>query len=513
MKPSIKIFLVLLALMLPALLVGLEGRPVYKIQEIRIAETAREMLASGDWLVPRYNGDLRLQKPPLPYWLTAASYSALGVNALATRLPAVLFGLLSAALVWFWLRREIGLKAASNGALLLVVSYLGLRYFRSGEADSVLLFFVSAATILSYGILCGQAGGWRRALFGLALGLGFLSKGPAALAIPLLTLLVSGVLGKRAGRMSPPVRSFFSVPGVVLLLVAAFGWYALILWKFPEIAQQFFGRQVDETFVSGTHQKPVWWYLAHAFEFFAPWGVLLIPAGWMAFRQRRDDLPSVVRFAWVWLAVVFVLLTLTVNKQMQYALLFAPPVAIILGHYLAVAQGGFARVNRFLFVMFCVAAAVGIVIALRKSNDITHALVWLAVPVVPLALQRLLRERQLSTPVLFVAGMTAMVVLYGEAYLSKEPHKVAAQALMAEAATYPQVYQFRTALNNGALSFYAGRVIPPVRAEEIEELLQRQPEIFVIGEGEPPQMSGLSLRVVRQVEDLILYRVRLGEGS
>lgn len=45
------------------------------------------------------------------------------------------------------------------------------------------------------------------------------------------------------------------------------------------------------------------------------------------------------------------LLTLTVNKQMQYALLLAPPVAIILGHYLAAAQGGLARVNRFLFVM------------------------------------------------------------------------------------------------------------------------------------------------------------------
>lgn len=92
MKPSIKILLVLLALLLPALLLGLADRPVYKIQEVRIAETAREMLASGDWVVPRYNGELRLQKPPLPYWITAGSYQLLGVSAFSTRLPAVLFG-------------------------------------------------------------------------------------------------------------------------------------------------------------------------------------------------------------------------------------------------------------------------------------------------------------------------------------------------------------------------------------------------------------------------------------
>ena len=98
MKTSYSSLLVMLALLLPALLIGLGERPLYKIQEVRIAETAREMVVSGDWLVPRYNGELRLQKPPLPYWLTAASYRLFGVNETATRLPAVLFGLLLGAM-------------------------------------------------------------------------------------------------------------------------------------------------------------------------------------------------------------------------------------------------------------------------------------------------------------------------------------------------------------------------------------------------------------------------------
>lgn len=508
MKPSFKNLLVLFALLLPALIVGLGERPVYKIQEVRIAETAREMLASGDWAVPRYNGELRLQKPPLPYWLTAISYKAGGVNATTTRLPAVLFGLLSALLIWNWVRRESGLNIAANSVLVLVASYLGLRYFRSGEADAVLLFFISTASMLGYDMLHGRHDARHRLLFGLVLGLGFLSKGPAALATPLLTLLAMAVIEKRAGRLQPSVKQFFSLPGVALLLVAAFGWYVWIIWQLPDVAQHFFGKQVDETFVSGTHAKPVWWYLAHLFEFFAPWGVLLVPAAWMAYRQRHSaTMPALVRFAWVWLVVVFVLLTVTVNKQMQYALLFAPPLAVILGHYLALAQGGFARANRILFGIFCVAALAGIAIALHKSSDVPFALIWLALPLAPLILQRLLRDSALSAPVLLVAGVTAMSYLYSEAYLSKEPRKVAAQTLMAEAARHAPLYQPRTQLNDGALSFYAGRVVPPIDVAAIPALLQQQPEIWLAGE-EIPALPDVTVQVVAQADELKLCRLQ-----
>jgi hypothetical protein len=294
---------------------------------------------------------------------------------------------------------------------------------------------------------------------------------------------------------------------VALLLVAAFGWYVWIFWQLPDAAQHFFGKQVDETFISGTHAKPVWWYLAHLFEFFAPWGVLLIPAAWMAYRQRRASMPALLRFAWVWLAVVFVLLTATVNKQTQYALLLAPPLALILSHYLAQAQDGFARANRILFGIFCAAALAGIAIALRKSADVPLALIWLALPAAPLLLHRLLRDNRISAPVLLVAGVTAMCYLHSEAYLSKEPRKVAAQTLMVEAARHSPLYQPRTQLNDGALSFYAGRVVPPVDATEIAALLRQQPEIWLAGE-EIPAVPGVAVQIVAQADELKLCRLQ-----
>ena len=498
MKPSMKTLLVLLVLLIPALLVSLGTRPVYKIQEVRIAETAREMLVSGDWTLPHYNGELRLQKPPLPYWLTAASYEVGGVNETSTRVPAVLFGLLTTLLLFGWIRREAGLKVAVNTSLVLAASYIGLRYFRSGEADAVLLFFSSAACLLGYDMLRHGGSKLCRASFGLALGLGFLSKGPAALAIPLLTLLALVLLEKRASKL----KECFSLPGLALLLVAAFGWYAWVIWHLPDAAQHFVGKQVDETFVSGTHAKPVWWYLAHLFEFFAPWGILLIPAGWSAY-ARRSAMPSHIKFAWVWLMVVFVLLTATINKQMQYALLFAPPLAIILGYYLATAEHGFAKANRALFWIFCVAALAGIGYAVYKTG--TAALPWLALPAAPLVLQRVLRAEELPLPVLLVAAVTAMAYLYSDGYLSKEPRKVAAQTLMAEAEKHAPLYQAKP--GDGALSFYARHVIPPVKDEGIPALLQANPEIWFITE-QPPSVAGATVEIVAESGALKLCRLR-----
>ena len=506
MQNSFKTLLVLLAVVLPFLFFGLGERPVYKIQEVRIAETAREMLASGDWIIPRYNGELRLQKPPLPYWVTAASFRVAGVDAASTRLPAVLAGLCLAVLFWLWVRRELGDEAACNSIAALVVSFLGLRYFRSGEADALLLLCISAACKLGFDILQGRGSGFRRLLFWAMLGFGFLRNGPAGLSIPLLVILAMAIVEKRNGLVQPRWRHFFSLPGVLAAFFVAFGWYAWIFWRLPDAAQLFFGRQIDETFISGNHPKVLWWYLSNWLEFFAPWSPLIVPAGVMAYRRRREGLPPLIRFAWIWLAVVFVLLTLTINKQTQYALLFAPPTAILVGHYLAEARGGFQRLNRVLFALFGLAFVAGVVFILHRSPAAPSSL-WLILPVAPLALGLLLRVRWRSFPVVLVAGLTSMAFLFSEAHLSKEPHKVAAQSLMREAAQYSPLFQSGPRPGRGELSFYAGRVVPPVEAQELPVLLERYPEIWLVGE-EMAMPDGVAATLLRQVDELHLFRLR-----
>ena len=506
MHDALKTLLVLLLVLVPALFLGLGERPVYKIQEVRIAETAREMLESGEWVVPRFNGELRLQKPPLPYWLTAASYRLAGADAVATRLPAALAGLGLALLIWAWTRRELGVEAAGNAAIVLVLSYLGLRYFRSGEADALLLLCIGAACRLGFDIVAhGRREPFRRLLFGLALGLGFLTKGPAGLSIPLLALAGLAFAERRRGGGWRGFAALFSAPGVAAMLIAAFGWYAWIFGTLPDAAQLFFGRQIDETFISGNHPKPLWWYLSNGFGFFAPWSVLLLPAGWLAYRRRGAAMPALARFAWIWLATVFVLLTATINKQMQYALLFAPPLAILIGHYLAVAEGGFLKLNRVLFAALCLAVVAGVVFVLRRTAELPSPL-WLALPVAPLALGWLAGVRRPSPPMLLAAGLVAMAFLFSEAHLSKEPHKVAAQALMREAAALSPLYQAGPRPGRGELSFYAGRVVPPVDAADLPALLEKHPEIGFVGET-VPSLPEVSVEPLGQADDLRLVRL------
>jgi len=492
-----------LSLLLPALLFRLGDHPVSKIQEVRIAETAREMLVSGDLLVPHYNGELRLQKPPLPYWATLASYKIAGFNATAVRLPGVLFGLLTALLLFGWSRRELSLQVAANTALVLTVSFIGIRYFRSGEADAMLLFFVSAACMLGYGLFYHPADSIRRLLFGLVLGLGFLTKGPAALAIPILTLLLLATLEKQPARF----KACFSLPGLALLILVGFSWYAWMFWQLPDAAQQFFGHQLDETFVSGTHAKPLWWYLAHLFEFFAPWGILLIPALWWSYRQYKlsGSLPVSLRFAWSWLFVVFVLLTITINKQTQYALLLAPPVAMIAGHYLAMAEGGFAKLNKVLFGILCLVALAGAGYAIMHvAPAVLKSFAWLGLLLLPLALKHFLRIQTPSWAVLLVAIVTCMTYLYSE-FIPDESGGNPVQILMSKTVAHAPLYQSRP--GDGAISFYAGRVVPPISDQDIAALLQTNREIWFVSQ-QQPMAKDIKVELVAESGELKLFKLK-----
>lgn len=474
----VKIWVVMLSVILTGLLFGNAERAVDKIQESRIAETAREMALDGDWIVPHYNGEVRLQKPPLTYWLTAASYKLFGVNELAVRLPSLLFAIFSSILIFSWARREINVQTAANTVLVLVTSFLGMRYFRSGEADAVLLFFISLACFSGYRLFESKDNKRAAMLFLLALGLGFLTKGPAGVAIPLLTIVIYAYTLKNMSAL----KALMNPWAISLFLLAAFGWYAWIVLNMPDLAQHFFGKQVDETFVSGTHKQPFYWYLAHAIEFFAPWSLLLIPASVWCYQHR--PVPKLVRFALIWILVVFVLLTWTVNKQTQYALLFAPPIAILIGYYIDVATGKFYQFNRVVFWLLCAAIVGMVIIAARKHGVGSIASpYWLLMLVMPLALKKLLKSEYPSSPMLIAAVLAIFGYLFAAQHLSNDAETNDIKTLMQTAAIHPLLYQAKP--GDGAISFYAKRPIKPVDASEVEQILAINTEVWIASKGQP----------------------------
>ncbi|WP_171001741.1 ArnT family glycosyltransferase [Methylobacillus flagellatus] len=504
MNRTLKTLMVLVVFLIAALAQGLDTRPLYKTQEVRVAETAREMLVSGEWIVPHYNGELRLQKPPLPYWMTALSFRLGGVSEAMARVPSVLFGSTVALILFLWLRRSVSLGAATNSLLVLASSFICMRYFRSGEADALLLMFVTAASVAGYHLQSGRIlsakvhHAWRL-LFFVAIGLGFLTKGPAAIAMPVLTVVAFALLMRQPASL----RQYLYLPGWLLLLLLAAGWYLLLLWQMPDAMQYFVQRQVDETFIRGNHAQPIWWYLGRIPEFFLPWSLLIVPAAIWLWAVRPISMP--VTYALVWFAVAFVLLSLTVNKQTQYALLLAPPLAVLLGCYLDQAQGRLARFNRWFVYGFFALMVVALAYLLIKRPWLevwTPAWVLLLLPLLAV---RLLKLDSLSVPVLLVASLFAMSYVYSEDHASGESQKTEARDMAAYTAGLVPLFQ--TKPGDGALSYYAIKVIPPLDETGIETELQRHDAIWLISE-QPVQSGAYRAELQYSVGKLQLWKLR-----
>ena len=147
-RPEISGFCLLLLWILAggAMLFMLGAPPVRRTQEARVLETARQMLDSGldGWLLPQLNGQPRLKKPPLTYWMSAGMYKVMGVSETAGRIPSAVAGWLTLGLICAIARRLYGSeRTAVICAACALSSYLFFRFNRLAETDSPATFFVT----------------------------------------------------------------------------------------------------------------------------------------------------------------------------------------------------------------------------------------------------------------------------------------------------------------------------------------------------------------------------------
>src|SRR5580704_5889682 len=113
--------------------VSIQVRPLFDPDEGRYAEIPREMLASGDWVTPRYDGLKYFEKPPLQYWGTAATYAVFGVSEWTSRLWSFTLAFACLPLVYAWTRRLFGsdgalaaLAAIGMSPLFIVIGHINL---------------------------------------------------------------------------------------------------------------------------------------------------------------------------------------------------------------------------------------------------------------------------------------------------------------------------------------------------------------------------------------------------
>lgn len=316
-------------------LVPFLGRPlVSREQELRVVLTARDMARGGDWLVPHYLGKPRLNKPPLQYWLTALSFRAFGTtqSASVARLPNALLGVGLLGLLAGLGATLMGRRRALVAALAAGTTVLFWRFGRLAETDMALAAF-ETLTVLCLFLALRRADTpqanlkwWLAA--GLAAGTGFMVKGPAALVLPLATVIAYHCVTPRPQRPRVGLAGPLAAMGVCLALIVP--WYLHIL-----LGQASQNAARDVTFELGAlgtrtkHAGSPLFYLYTLPLMMLPWGVFLPWAVWRIWRIARRH--AGVRWALCWLLASLAIMSLTPSKQVHYTTLLLAPAALVLG--------------------------------------------------------------------------------------------------------------------------------------------------------------------------------------
>lgn len=311
-------------------IVPLGVRPLVIPDEARYAEIPREMLASGDWIVPRLDGLRYFEKPPLGYWLNAGAIRLFGGNAFAVRLPSAVAVGLTALVLFVWTRRFT--EDAAAPLLTTVMFLLSFEVLSIGVfcvLDSVLSLFLTAAIIALYLAYECETLRTRAALLvlaGLACGLAFLTKGFLALAVPVIVIVPFALW---QGRLKICLRTAWA-PLLVAVLVAL-PWVILIHRREPDFWHYFFWVEHVNRFLSPhgkQHPSPFWYYVPLLIGGAMPWTPLLGPIV-QGLRHTNRNHPM-IRLAICWLVFPFLLFSASSGKLGTYILPCFPPLAFLI---------------------------------------------------------------------------------------------------------------------------------------------------------------------------------------
>lgn len=306
---------------------GIWSVPLLTHNEARRLVVLRELLASGDWLVPTKNGLVYLQKPPLFTWFGALFGLIFGTSAeWVLRLPSALSGFGATWFLFYSLRRHIGHWAALFGAAILVTSYFFSTKARLAELNMLLTLCVFAALVCFYEYLCD---GDRKQLYFAygALGLAFLTKGPVALLFFVLPVLIYGLLEKDRRVL----KALANGRGWLLFSLIAFPWYLcvnLYLEGMPMLSV--IHRELSAKVVEAVHQpEPLYYYVRHLLGSFAPWILLILYHPLQV--VRRISASKTGRFFGLAALVPLLVFSLFDYKRDKYILPMYPALAVCFG--------------------------------------------------------------------------------------------------------------------------------------------------------------------------------------
>jgi 4-amino-4-deoxy-L-arabinose transferase-like glycosyltransferase len=319
--------LVLLCLILFFFRLG--GHFLWDIDEGMHAVTAKNMVVTGDWVTPTFNGEVFFDKTPLSNWFSALAFIVLGFTEFAARLPAALLSLAGVLLTYLFGWRIFGGRIAFLSAVALATALEYVILARAVVHDPSLAFFVTLSLLAFYRAYTDEAGRVKYLLLMYAsAGVAVLAKGPLGVLLP--TCVIGLFL---ALRWDPGfLRKMMIVRGALITLAVAVPWYVMVALRNDTFLEYFFLKQNLGNFGSATarHAQPWHYYLPVLLVILLPWSLFLPLALYRWFRDRRKLGPEWL-FVIIWFSFMLLFFSAASAKLATYLLPMFPAVAFLMG--------------------------------------------------------------------------------------------------------------------------------------------------------------------------------------
>lgn len=309
--PSIKLLVAASAVLL---FLGLDASTIWDANEAFYTETPRQMVQSGDYVNPSFNGQPRFNKPVLSYWVVAGFYKVFGVSVWAERVAIALGALGIAAAAFVIARVTLSLRAAWIAALVILSAPRVVFFARRIFIDVWVTLFMSL--VLMFFVLAEARPHHRRRyllLMYAAAGLGVLTKGPVAIVLPAIALGAWLLLERRPR----DILRMQLLPGALIVVAIVAPWYVMVYaqhgWQY--IREFFVGENIgrySDTY--GEQARSVFFYIPVLLTELFPWSLFVPAAIWSAVKQRQP----LVRLLLAWIAVIVLVFTFSSTKQDLY---------------------------------------------------------------------------------------------------------------------------------------------------------------------------------------------------
>lgn len=459
-------YLLLIAMAGLVFFLNLGGAALWDVDEGRNADCAFEMMQADNWIVPTFNGNLRIDKPALLYWLQISSYSLFGVNEFAARFPSALAALFTVLAAYELARAMFGRATGLCAGVILATTPMLVGAARFANPDALLNLFTTL-TLAVFWIGLEQRRWWWFLLLGACSGLAVLAKGPVGLVLP-SAVNVAFLLWERRLRVFWDWRWLGASAMFALVALPWYIWVGLethgefltgFLWT-HNLERGMSAMDLHSGFpgyylVVLTVGTAPWSLLAWAAVWFGFWSALRTPwtklaRWWSAAADTRSaatpEVAAAYRLLLCWIAVYLVFFSIAATKLPNYVLPTLTPLAVLVGRLLErwrtgeIAMPAWFRVlGVVLLASFGIGMGIGLAMVPAPLDDLRYFAPLGVVPVgAAVAVSWLMRNRRVAGLV-GVLCLTAVLLLTPLAgYASAVFNRCKAAPILAEQAALLQ---------------------------------------------------------------------------